>query len=36
MHKKIVNKFVAKLQYFRVLFKDMPTFLELDYRDDSL
>ena len=29
------NKFVAKLQYM-IIFKDILTILELDYRDASL
>ena len=33
---KIVSKFVAKLLKYRILFKDIPTFLGLDYRDASL
>ena len=38
MHKsiKIVSKFVAKLLKFRILFKDILTFLGLEYRDFSL
>ena len=31
-----VNKFVAKLLIYRILFKDILTFLELEYRDASL
>ena len=29
---KIVSKFVAKLLKYRILFKDILTFLGLDYR----
>ena len=34
--KKIVSKFVDKLRKYRILFKDLLTFWELDYRDASL
>ena len=30
---KIVSKFVAKLIRYMILFKDIPTFLGLEYRD---
>ena len=33
---KIVSKFVAKLIKYMILFKDILTFLGLDYRDASL
>ena len=33
---KIVSKFVEKLNKYRILFKDVLTFLGLDYRDASL
>ena len=33
---KIMRKFVAKLLKYRILFKDILTFLGLDYRDASL
>ena len=33
---KIIRKFVAKLLKYRILFKDILTFLILDYRDASL
>ena len=33
---KIVSKFVAKLIKYMLLFKDILTFLGLDYRDASL
>ena len=33
---KIVTKFVAKLFKYRIMFKDILTFLGLDYRDASL
>ena len=33
---KILNKFVAKLLKYRILFKDIQTFLILDYRDALL
>ena len=33
---KIVSKFVAKLIKYIILFKDILTFLGLDYRDASL
>ena len=33
---KIIRKFVAKLLNYRILFKDILTFLILDYRDASL
>ena len=33
---KIICKFVAKLIKYRILFKDILTFLGLDYRDASL
>ena len=33
---KIVSKFVDKLRKYRILFKDLLTFWELDYRDASL
>ena len=33
---KIVSKFVAKLHKYIILFKDILTFLGLDYRDASL
>ena len=32
----IISKFVAKLLRYRILFKDILTFLRLDYRDSSL
>ena len=32
---KIMYKLVAKLRKYRILFKDILTFLKLDYRDDS-
>ena len=32
----IIRKFVAKLLRYRILFKDILTFLRLDYRDSSL
>ena len=31
-----VSKFVAKLSKYIILFKDILTYLELDYRDASL
>ena len=34
--KKIVSKFVAKLIKYIILFKEILTFLGLDYRDASL
>ena len=33
---KIVSKFVAKLLKYRILFKNILTFLGLDYKDVSL
>ena len=33
---KIVSKFVEKLLEYRIMFKDILTFLGLDYIDDSL
>ena len=33
---KIVSKFVGKLIKYMILFKDILTFLELDFRDASL
>ena len=33
---KIVSKFVEKLLKYRIMFKDILTFLEFDYRDASL
>ena len=33
---KIIRKFVAKLLKYRILFKDILTFLILDYRDALL
>ena len=33
---KIISKFVAKLLKYRLLFKDILTFLGLDYRDATL
>ena len=33
---KILRKFVAKLLKYRIPFKDILTFLGLDYRDVSL
>ena len=33
---KIIRKFVAKLLKYRILFKDILTFLRLDCRDASL
>ena len=30
---KILSKFVEKLLKYRIIFKDILTFLELDYRD---
>ena len=33
---KIVSKFVEKLLKYRIMFKDILTFLGLDYRDASL
>ena len=33
---KIIRKFVAKLLKYRILFKDILTFLILDYRDATL
>ena len=33
---KIVSKFVAKRIKYRILFKEILTFLGLDYRDASL
>ena len=33
---KWVSKFVAKLLKYRILFKDILTFLRHDYRDTSL
>ena len=33
---KIVSKSVAKLLKYRILFKDIFTFLGIDYRDASL
>ena len=33
---KIDNKLVAKLLKYRILFKDILTFLEFDYRDALL
>ena len=33
---KILNKFVEKLQKYRKMFKDIITFLGLDYRDALL
>ena len=33
---KIIRKFVAKFLKYRILFKDILTFLGLDYRDASL
>ena len=32
---KIVSKFVEKLLKYRIMFKDILTFLEFDYRDVS-
>ena len=34
--KKIVSKFLAKLLKYRLLFKDILTFVGLDYRDGLL
>ena len=33
---KILNKYVEKLLKYRLIFKDIFTFLGLDYRDASL
>ena len=33
---KIVSKYVEKLPKYRIMFKDILTFLGLDYRDASL
>ena len=33
---KIVSKFVEKLLKYRIMFKDILTFLGLDYRYDTL
>ena len=33
---KIVIKFVEKLTKYRIMFKDILTFLGFDYRDSSL
>ena len=32
----IVSKFVENLLKYRIMFKDILTFLGFDYRDDSL
>ena len=34
--RKNVSKLVEKLNKYRIIFKDILTFLELDYREDSL
>ena len=33
---KIESKFVEKLPKYRIMFKNILTFLEIDYRDASL
>ena len=35
-HNIILGKFVEKVRYYRIMFKDIMTFLGLNYRDTSL